>query len=259
MADTKVFALDEGKNAYETLTREQITAAIMQAVNEGTIGDLDAGFITKVQEINQKGLLRFWVGSMAEFNALETKDADTLYLFSDDPTVDDIEEAITAVENDLEGYKDLNDLQVAYCKGQISSLSTRVTALEQGSRVTLYPNLAIEWGAAEVSVEAPEGFDLLSDHWTAVIRMTAEETTGGTTSDGTIFIHEEIDFNAAQSGYDQPMIYAFVGGSESVNQEMRMPVRLYFTSHSIGFRAMGVGESGGWDVTITSITFTKED
>lgn len=101
MADTKVFALDEGKNAYETLTREQITAAIMQAVNEGTIGDLDAGFITKIQEMNQKGLLRFWVGTMAEFNALETKDPDTLYLFSDDPTVDDIEEAIEAVENSV--------------------------------------------------------------------------------------------------------------------------------------------------------------
>lgn len=259
MAETKVFALDEGKNAYETLTREQITSAIMQAVNEGTIGDLDAGFITKIQEMNKQGLLRFWIGTMAEFNALEEKDADTLYLFSDDPTVDDIEEAIAAVENDLEGYKEINDLQVAYCKGQISNLNTRVTALEKGSRVTVYPNLAIEWGAAEVSVEAPEGLDLLSDHWTAVIRMSAEETTGGTASDGVISIHEEIDYNAAQSGYDQPMFYAFVGGSASVSQEMRMPIRLYFTSHSIGFRALGVGQSGGWDVTITSITFTKEE
>lgn len=252
MAETKVYALDEGKNQWETMTREQITAAILQAVNEGTIGDIDAGFITKIQDMNKKGELSFWVGSMAEFNALETKDPATLYIYTDDPTIDDIEAAIAAVEEDLEGYKGANDSAIA-------ALNTRVTALEKGSRVTLYPNLALEWGAAEVSVEAPEGLDLLSDRWTAVIRMSAEETTGGTSSDGVISIHEEIDFNAAQSGYDQPMFYAFVGGSESVKQEMRMPVRLYFTTHSIGFRAMGVGESGGWDVTITSITFTKEE
>lgn len=252
MPEAKVFALDEGKNAHETLTREQITSAIIQAVNEGTISDIDAGFVTKIQEMNEKGNVQFWFGTMAEFNAIGDKDPDTLYVLTDDPTVDDIEEAITDVETDLAGYKDTNDSAIA-------ALNTRVTALEKGSRVTVYPNLALEWGAAEVTVEAPEGLDLLSDHWTAVIRMSAEETTGGTTSDGVISIHEEIDYNAAQSGYDQPMFYAFVGGSESVKQEMRMPVRLYFTTHSIGFRAMGVGESGGWDVTITSITFTKED
>lgn len=106
MADElKVFALDEGANKHQTMTKEQILAAIVQAVNDGTIGNIDTGFITKIQEINNKTNLKVWIGTNAEFTALPTKDTDTLYLFTDDPTIDDMEDAVTAVE---ESQKKLN-------------------------------------------------------------------------------------------------------------------------------------------------------
>lgn len=99
MADElKVFALDEGANKHQTMTKEQIIAAIVQAVNNGTIGNIDTGFITKIQEINNKTNLKVWIGTNAEFTALPTKDTDTLYLFTDDPTIDDMEEAVTTVK-----------------------------------------------------------------------------------------------------------------------------------------------------------------
>lgn len=149
--ETKVYALDDGKNAHETMTKEQIVAAIMQAVNEGTISDIDAGFITKIQEMNRKGELQFWVGTMAEFNALGTKDPDTLYLFTDDPTVEDLEAAIEAVQNglgaqvsaletSLSDYKDSNDQKVNGIESACQSMAERATGTgplpeEEGSAI----------------------------------------------------------------------------------------------------------------------------
>lgn len=104
MADNKVYVLDAGANQYEAMTKEQIITAITQAVNDGTISNIDAGFITKIQEMNKKGVLKWWVGTQAEFNALGTKDADTLYLFTDDPLYQDLLDAIdelTERVNDL--------------------------------------------------------------------------------------------------------------------------------------------------------------
>lgn len=98
----EVYALDEGKNSWLTMTKEQILTAITQAVNEGTIGDIDAGFITKIQEMNAQEVVKLWLGTMAEFQALTTKDTNTLYMFTDDPTVDDIEQSLTDLENSIE-------------------------------------------------------------------------------------------------------------------------------------------------------------
>lgn len=99
MLDEKnVYALDSGKNSFLTMTKEQILTAIAQAVSTGEIKDIDAGFITKIQEMNDQNVLQIWVGTMAEFEELQEKHENMLYLFTDDPTVNDIE----AVLNDLD-------------------------------------------------------------------------------------------------------------------------------------------------------------
>ena len=111
MADNKVYVLDSGANQYEAMTKEQILTAITQAVNDGTISNIDAGFITKIQEMNKNGVLKWWVGSQAEFNALDTKDANTLYLFTDDPLYQDLLDAIddvdTKIDNETESRENL--------------------------------------------------------------------------------------------------------------------------------------------------------
>lgn len=96
--EKNVYALDAGKNSWLTMTKEQILTAITQAINEGTIENIDAGFVTKIQEMNDQGVLQFWVGTTAEFNSLETKQENTLYLLTDDSTVTDIENALDDIE-----------------------------------------------------------------------------------------------------------------------------------------------------------------
>lgn len=102
MADeTKVYVLDDAANVWQGMTKEQIISAITQAVNEGTISNIDSGFVSKIREMNKSGNVKIWIGTMAEFNAIDTKDQDTLYLFTDDPTIEDIEDRMDSIEETL--------------------------------------------------------------------------------------------------------------------------------------------------------------
>ena len=52
MSDGKKYYCFCGSNCkYETMTKEQILAAIEQAVEDGEIRDVDTGFVTKVKEL----------------------------------------------------------------------------------------------------------------------------------------------------------------------------------------------------------------
>lgn len=120
--EPKVYALDDAKNQRETMTREQIVTAIENMETTGSVGDVDAGFISKILELNKRGKLRFWVGTMAEFNALETKEEDTLYLYTDDPTLDDIEDALTEIQSAFDAYKTQNDSEISTINSRLDDL-----------------------------------------------------------------------------------------------------------------------------------------
>ena len=100
-----VYALDDGANKWEAMTKEQILTAIMQAVNEGTIGDIDSGFVTTIKEMNHQEGVRLWIGTMSEYQALGEKDPNTIYLFSDDPTIKDIEDNFIDINNRIDNLE----------------------------------------------------------------------------------------------------------------------------------------------------------
>lgn len=192
----KIIIFDEDKNAFEGMTKEQITAAILEAVNEGTVSNIDAGFITKLQEQNKKENLKVWVGTMAEFNAIQTKDPETLYLFTDDPTVDDIEAAITSVENDLEGYKATNNSEVASLSYKLTNTSLKLTTFQNEVKnriITLRQNLTVGAGESYKTFTLP--LDLKEEGDLVVLHFS----TGGTTT-GVIQTHI-IDVDRILIGY----------------------------------------------------------
>lgn len=111
--ERNVYAQDNAKNNFLTMTKEQILTAILQAVNEGTIGDIDAGFITKLKEMNDGAVIQIWIGTMAEYTALPETRPNTLYMFTDDPTLSDIEANFTDIK------KDIKDIQTEIKKTKI--------------------------------------------------------------------------------------------------------------------------------------------
>lgn len=101
MQTPKVYVICDQNCLYEGMTKEQILAAITQAVNEGTIGDCDTGFIQTIKTIN--GLpLRFFVGDQATYNALSDEQKENLYaIITNDTTQDGINAAIEELQTNV--------------------------------------------------------------------------------------------------------------------------------------------------------------
>lgn len=81
MADRKYYVLCESNCKFESMTKEQIIAAIAEATGN-TPTDIDGAFITKIKEQNKNTDMRIWVGSVAEYNAIVAKgekDVNTIY------------------------------------------------------------------------------------------------------------------------------------------------------------------------------------
>ena len=87
-----------------TLTNEALVSVseakdIAQSVrDDANNGMFDA---SKIKEINEGGYVTFWVGTQAQYDALETIDSFCLYIITDDATKDDIENKILALQEEL--------------------------------------------------------------------------------------------------------------------------------------------------------------
>ena len=91
MSDGKKYYCFCGSNCkYETMTKEQILAAITQAASGEQVIDPDAGFITKVKELNSGKHVTFWVGTRAQYNELKNIETNCVYIISDDTTSEDL-------------------------------------------------------------------------------------------------------------------------------------------------------------------------
>lgn len=107
MADNErnYYVLSDNNCRFESLTKEQILSAIQQAVDSGKIKDVDTGFVTKIKEQNKNAGLMFWVGNQAEYNALESKKNNCLYIITDDGR----NESIDLIWNNLGQLNDIAD------------------------------------------------------------------------------------------------------------------------------------------------------
>lgn len=150
MSKPKVYALCGDNCRHETLTKEDIITAIANAVQSGDIGDINAGFITTIKEQNAGEGLRFWVGTMAAYNALTEIADDMLYIITDDTTNDDIDNAIEEIQDALDnitnGVSKVPKAKQADYAEYASSDTSKGTIEE---RLT---NLGFRQGSASVSL-----------------------------------------------------------------------------------------------------------
>lgn len=93
----KYYCFCDANCKFETMTKEQILAAIAQAAETGLVFDAESAFITKVKERNAGGFISFWVGTQAQFNALVAqgkKEANCYYHITDSTKDADMAKAI---------------------------------------------------------------------------------------------------------------------------------------------------------------------
>ena len=108
---------------YPAFTAEEVLALLQYAIDNKSLEGInsDAGFITKLKEMNGNKAVKLWLGTQAEYAALETKETDTLYIFTDDSTSADLEAAFTEANSKAE--QALKDA---------SAVEKRVTNIEDG-------------------------------------------------------------------------------------------------------------------------------
>lgn len=87
------YVVCDDDSRHESMTKEQILAAITQAIETGSIGNCDTGFITKIKEQNCGGCITFWVGTQAQYNAIAEKANNCIYIITDDTVTEDTKAA----------------------------------------------------------------------------------------------------------------------------------------------------------------------
>ena len=72
-----VYGFCDDNCKFLVYTREEVLSLLQQAINDGTLQDIDAEYsaITQVIDNNGRNDVRFWVGTEAEFNSLDPKPA----------------------------------------------------------------------------------------------------------------------------------------------------------------------------------------
>lgn len=119
MSERKWYVRCETGCIAESMTKEQILTAISQAMTTGEIGDVDTGFITRIKEQNNGAGLSFWVGTQAEYNALDPKLNNCFYIITDDTTADDINKAVADMQKTVEECERLS----AEAKGAVDKMN----------------------------------------------------------------------------------------------------------------------------------------
>lgn len=87
---------------HEGMTREQILAAIEQALEQGFVSDPEQAVFSKIKELRANATTQIWLGTEAEFNAIEPAPEvgkalvrigtdGVLYMCSDDTTLENLE------------------------------------------------------------------------------------------------------------------------------------------------------------------------
>lgn len=104
MADEQdqVYALDAGGNKIATLTTAQILEAIAEAIETGQVPSELKAFIDAVQEQNKAKSLKFWLGTQAEFLALESTSDDIIYFINDSTNLRDLANALERLKEQLQ-------------------------------------------------------------------------------------------------------------------------------------------------------------
>lgn len=102
MPTPTVYVICDTNCRYEGMTKEQIIAAIASATGNTPTG-IDDAFITKLKEQNANGTVKLWIGTTAQFNAIATKDENTLYLLTDDDSADSWDEIAETLAKILNG------------------------------------------------------------------------------------------------------------------------------------------------------------
>ena len=137
------YVVCDDDSRHESMTKEQILAAITQAIETGSIGNCDTGFITKIKEQNRGGCTTFWVGTQAQYNALHEPAKNCIYIITDDTMTADVKAAFEKAAKDAEAS--------ATAAGEASAAALNLATAAEPIDITDKMTVSWEKGTAAVT------------------------------------------------------------------------------------------------------------
>lgn len=127
-----VYAIGKDNNYFETMTKEQIIAAIQTAAAGGSLeGFNNCAFVSCIKEINKNSSFSVWIGTKAEYNAIAEPAKNVLYLFTDDPLREDLPNAVDEIKAEINKSNNLiaeHDLTISNQSKKISDQNNTLQA-----------------------------------------------------------------------------------------------------------------------------------
>lgn len=139
MTTPTVYVICDKNCKIEGMTKEQILTAIMQAVSEGTIRDVDAGFITTIKTINGPAL-KFFYGEQAAYNELSDEEKENLFaIITNDTTIKDLIAALEELKTEFADHVNYNEkFPLIYSHTMKTSATSTTIDLTQLTINTVY-------------------------------------------------------------------------------------------------------------------------
>lgn len=101
MSERNYYVICDDNCKFEAMTKEQIITAIAEATGE-TPTHIDDAFITKIKEMNKNAPLKMWIGTSAEYNALQNKEPNCLYFLTDETNLEEMQTQILEIDDRLQ-------------------------------------------------------------------------------------------------------------------------------------------------------------
>lgn len=218
MSERTYYVICEDNCRFESMTKEQILAAIEQAVSTGEIKDVDAGFVTKLKEMNHGTGLSFWVGTTAEYNAITTKTENCFYILTDDDTESGIEQAIEALQASVSSLS----TTVSGLDSSVDQLQENVFALQTFPNKRLLYNTDGITQSTDIDCPAAVNYSLFAvrceaDTWSLATLMYADkrynDDTAGNTYHMKSFVTRPLSIDSTGAVTKSLTIQLFVNGT----------------------------------------------
>ena len=114
---------------------------------EKVISDLPELAPYKIAELNKGGILTFWVGTQAEYDAIQTRENNCFYIVTDDATTKEIKDNIIKILSDITGIKS----DITGIKSDITGIKSDITGIQTDIETVEARDFITEQGTAEIA------------------------------------------------------------------------------------------------------------
>lgn len=131
MANRNFYVLCDDNCRFPSMTKDEIFTAIQSAVEQHGTRTLTIDVLTGLKEVNKNEVISLWIGTQAEFNAIQSPSENTMYLISDHNAIK--AQTMAALQEMFTRIEELT-ANIESETASLNALQNQITAIQQAVR-----------------------------------------------------------------------------------------------------------------------------